>query len=360
MFEYTLAHIYLTKFFIMNTSLLFKLYAIHSPSGNEKKMRRFLKRQVSECGATYTQDVHGNLFITKGTSDTYPCLAAHMDQVQRNHSKDFRVISGSGVCFGYSPKSHEQQGLGADDKNGIFVCLECLKKYDVLKVAFFVGEEAGCIGSSAADLEFFRDCRFIIQPDRKGAHDLITSMFCGEVCSEKFIADIEAERFGYRPAEGSVTDVGELVSRDVGISCLNLSCGYYEAHTDHEFTVLSELDNCLQFVCDIIENVTDTYPFEYVPLSWGTKKSGRYSYYNRYEIDEAYDYDYDEMYDILSRCPDITFEEVMERYCMSFWSYSDSHLRGIYDDCKHMIDADREKEKRKQWWQDDDDLPAIG
>ena len=44
------------------------------------------------------------------------------------------------------------------------------------------------------------------------------------------------------------------------ISCLNLSCGYYNAHTDSEYTVLSELENCLNFVMEICETVTDVYP----------------------------------------------------------------------------------------------------
>ena len=166
----------------MNKELLFQLYAIHSPSGNEKKMRKFLRKQANKCGATSVEtDAYGNLLIVKGESDTYPCLAAHMDQVQNNHSKDFRVVEIEDDVLGWSPKCHSQQGLGADDKNGIFICLELLRKYDIMKVAFFVGEETGCQGSSKVDLEFFKDCRFIIQPDRKGGHDLITSMAVGDV-----------------------------------------------------------------------------------------------------------------------------------------------------------------------------------
>ena len=112
----------------MNKELLYQLYSIHSMSGNEKKMRKFLKRMAKECGASeINQDVFGNLLIVKGESDTYPCMAAHMDQVQRLHSKDFQVIEINGDAFGYSVKNHCQMGLGADDKNGIYICLEMLK-----------------------------------------------------------------------------------------------------------------------------------------------------------------------------------------------------------------------------------------
>ena len=248
----------------MNTELLFQLYSIHSESGNEKRMRRFIRKYIREnCGnVEMVTDSYGNMLCTKGDSKTYPCLASHMDQVQHNHSKDFEVMCNGDRCFGFSWKTMEMQGLGADDKNGIYICLECLKRFDVLKVAFFVGEEVGCQGSKVVDLDFFSDCRFIIEPDRRGSSDLITSMFCGEVCSEDFIKAIGAEAYGYKPERGSITDVGELTEREVGISCLNLSCGYYEAHSDEEYTVLSELQNCLEFVMHIICECREVYPFE--------------------------------------------------------------------------------------------------
>ena len=38
-----------------------------------------------------------------------------------------------------------------------------------------------------------------------------------------------------------MTDVLELKEKGLKVSCLNLSCGYYEPHTDHEFTVKKDL-----------------------------------------------------------------------------------------------------------------------
>lgn len=334
----------------MNKELLFNLYAIHSPSGGEKKMRKFIKRYIAQnCGEVeVVQDALGNLLCTKGVSDTYPCLASHIDQVQHNHSRDFVCIEAQGVVFGYSPKCHEQQGLGADDKNGIYICLECLKKYDVLKVAFFVGEEVGCVGSSDVDLTFFKDCRFIVEPDRKGHADLITSMFCGEVCSPEFITAISGDKFGYREEEGSITDVGELVERGVGISCLNLSCGYYEAHTDREFTVLSELENCHHFVETIIETCSDVFPFEYVD-KWGYYKGyggyfGSYHHYDEEYWNEGfYDEDFDMMTEILRSQPGMTFWEVSTDYCINFYTHDMRELEEIYDDVKAMM---RDEKKR--------------
>lgn len=356
----------------MNTELLFNLYAIHSPSGSEKKMRRFIRKYIaSNCGdVRMDTDKYGNLLCVKGEAETYPCLASHIDQVQKSHSKDFEVVTNGEVCFGYSAKSREQQGLGADDKNGIFICLECLKAYDVLKVAFFVGEETGCVGSDDVDIEFFKDCRFIVEPDRRGGSDLITSMFCGGVCSDDFIKAIGAERFGYTEERGSITDVGTLVERGVGISCLNLSCGYYEAHTDNEFTVLSELENCLVFVMRIIDECTDVYPFEYEGRSYGRSiyPYGSLGYYGgkslgssfgtgRYggnrqlngffeEVEDDYDafYDYycdngyyDEdvctMEGYLKVQPNLEFTDIVNLYVTDFHAYE---LFGM-EDCRSIL-----------------------
>ena len=334
----------------MNKELLFQLYAIHSPSGNEKKMRKFLRKQAYARGAaSVVTDAFGNLLIVKGESDTYPCLAAHMDQVQREHSKDFKVFEHNDVAFAFSANAIEQQGLGADDKNGIFICLECLEAFDAIKIAFFVGEEIGCVGSKQVDLQFFKDCRFIIEPDRMHGSDLITSMFCGEVCSEDFIKAIDYKRYGYKPEHGSITDVGTLVERGVGISCLNLSCGYYNAHTSEEITILSELENCLDFVKDIIATCTDVYPFEHIgwwDYDWYGHRGGKrgkddLSYFDEedyYYSSGMYDEDVDRMQSYLEIYPNLSFESIYSNYLEEFqanWCFSRerdrrSNLEDIY------------------------------
>ncbi len=386
----------------MNTELLFKLYAIHSESGNEKKMRRFIRKYITEnCGnVELVTDPYGNLLCTKGDSKTYPCLASHIDQVQHVHSKDFEVVSNGEVCFGYSHKSREQQGLGADDKNGIFICLECLKTFDVLKVAFFVGEEVGCVGSHAVSLDFFSDCRFIIEPDRRGGSDLITSMFVGKVCSDEFIKAIGAPDYGYSEERGSITDVGTLVDRGVGISCLNLSCGYYCAHTDEEFTVLSELQNCLDFVMHVINDCREVFPFT---VSYGGYDIGRNYGYRNYgygygsygygsyggrtlescltkhqakqavveeEEDEYvdggyYDMDFQLMQSYLESDKNLTFEVIWNNYGYDFYATmlyetedARSILEEIYDDVL-ALEEESPSYSHDEFWNDKEE-PVSG
>ncbi len=68
--------------------LLKKLYQIYSPSGKERAMTKFIWDYVKRIpGVKLETDKIGNLYITKGDAESYPCIAAHLDQVQRLHSK---------------------------------------------------------------------------------------------------------------------------------------------------------------------------------------------------------------------------------------------------------------------------------
>ena len=69
--------------------LLKQLYKIHSPSGNERVMKKFIRKYVRKHipDVKIETDRKGNLYLIKGVAETYPCIVAHLDQVQREHSK---------------------------------------------------------------------------------------------------------------------------------------------------------------------------------------------------------------------------------------------------------------------------------
>lgn len=244
--------------------LLRRLYEIHSPSGAEDEITEFIiewvGNHVPEASVELDED-NLNIYITKGQSDTYPCLVAHTDQVQAEYPDDYKVFTaGDHLLTGYSPEHKRFCGLGADDKNGIWVALRCLEMEPVLKVALFSAEEVGCQGSSQARMEFFDDCRFVLQADRRGASDFITCIGNTQLCTEEFVQAAGIEQYGYHEENGIMTDVLTLADMGLNVSCANMSCGYYEPHTNHEYTVIPDLMNCLELVLHIIHTCTEVYP----------------------------------------------------------------------------------------------------
>ena len=309
--------------------LLKKLYAIHSPSGKEDKMIAFLVSYLKSLpGVELGKDAYGNLYAWKGETESYPCIVAHLDQVQRNHPRDFRAIETRDIIFGYSTKDHSFCGLGADDKNGIIIALESIKKYDYMKVAFFREEETGCHGSSHAEMRFFDDCRYVIQCDRRGNSDLITNIGCTDLCSEKFIQDIDPEHWGYKEGQGLMTDVETLKEKGLSVSAINISCGYYNPHTDEEITVKRDLEKCWRFVQHIIEDCTEIYPHEV----------GENGYFNN---DYLWDLE-DEIYSILQQDPTMTGADLYDMYQTNFPMLSNGDFERIVDEYHLMYGCDDE------------------
>lgn len=311
----------------MNTTLLKKLYEIYSPSGNERQIIGFLCSYISHLSGdiSLSQDSYGNLYVTKGKNDTYPCLVSHIDQVACcHHSMDFKAVETEDIIFGYSPSMKRLENLGADDKNGIFVCLECLKKFDALKIVFFREEEIGCRGSGTAYMPFFNNVRFVIQPDRQGNSDLITSIGSTGLCSEQFIEAVAPWEWEYNETKGLTTDILALKENGLDVCCVNVSCGYYNAHTDEEITVKEDLQKCLQFVEHIIKDCISVYPHPSADL-------------HHFSLLQCEDI----ILKVLDQDPTLTPEELYDMYCMYFTHLTLDDYNRIYKEY-WMMETDME------------------
>jgi putative aminopeptidase FrvX len=237
--------------------LLKQLYTINSRSGNEVAIRQLILEMLRGSEVLVNVDFLGNVYITKGVASPYPCLAAHLDEV---HSPENRLIEEFDGIVSAKNELGELVGLGADDKNGIWIALQLLQELPDLKVAFFVEEERkgdlnGCRGAHVADLSFFSDCKYIIECDRKGRSDFVVEGRGIPLCPPDFIPGTILEKFGYEPVQGGRTDVVELKMRGLDIPVCNLSCGYYNAHQCDEYTNLYDLQNALSFVREVLMTI---------------------------------------------------------------------------------------------------------
>lgn len=246
----------------LNSPLLHSLLSIESESGDCTAMSDFLTAYCQGQGLTVTQDDMGNLYVTKGEADDYPCAVAHLDTVH--------AITGDGITpvyigdnvTGINPVTMEQTGIGGDDKCGIYAALHCLAHLPACKAAFFVDEEIGCIGSGAADMSFFKNCRFVLQADRRGNGDFVTDI-SGPLSSSRFQRDVAPllAAHGFKASRGAMSDVMALRDGGVGIACANISAGYHNPHQDCEFINLPDLLKTCGLMLDICRTLCRVYRF---------------------------------------------------------------------------------------------------
>jgi len=232
--------------------MLKETLAVQSHTYQTEKMQAFILLHCFSKGYDYTVD-DGNIYITKGNAKRYPCIVAHTDTVHKL-VEDLTVLEVAGKLIGYNSVRMEQTGIGGDDKVGIYIALACLDHFDTLKVAFFRDEEHGCLGSYEADMGFFTDCNFVLQCDRQGNADFITSASGTKLSGKGFQNAVLPiiSQYGYSFKSGMMTDVMALKENGLNCVCANISCGYYRPHCDDEFVVIADVQNCLDMVKEII------------------------------------------------------------------------------------------------------------
>ena len=207
---------------------LINLCYVQSHSRNEKYMVLYLDRVLEKLNLPYTIDNVGNIIVIKGTAKTYPCIVSHMDTVH-SFVKDYRICIDESKRSIFAFNNDKPTGIGGDDKCGILSCLYFLNVLPAVKVVFFTQEESGCVGSSKIDKSFFDDCRYIIQLDRRGSKDFIDTKDGQKCISHNLSSEIGSikKEFKFKSAVGSITDSINLWSDGIGISCMNISSGYY-------------------------------------------------------------------------------------------------------------------------------------
>lgn len=262
----------------MNKELLKEVLSIPSYSGRELKLVKYICEFLKKNNIPYEVDEMLNIYCTKGETETYPCVVAHTDTVHNNTYIDVRTElkeNSKGVLKeaykGYN-KIGQPTGIGGDDKAGVFACLTLLTELPVLKAAFFVSEEIGCIGSLEADPEFFKNVGYAIQFDAPFDW-MVTEISSGVPLfnrdSEFFnkinsvLVENTAPRFGSHP----YTDVYAL-KKLFDFSCLNISIGYYDYHTPDEYVVLEDVENGIKIGREMIASLGyKKYEKKHIPVT---------------------------------------------------------------------------------------------
>jgi hypothetical protein len=247
-----------------NIDLLKILISYQSPSFSDQLdefiywLIGYVSDNYSDC-IIETDDI-GNIYITKGSSEIFPCIVAHTDINQQYHPK-VCLKEHDDILFGWDYANHCQVGPGFDDKIGILIALQALEHFDNLKVFFPINEEVGYVGSRNACMEWFNDVGYCIQPDRNSYNnDFITYTNGVDVCSEEFVnvCSYLLTKYSYKTNKGLGTDIGELKIDGLDCSAVNISCGYFNEHSNKEVCSISALHNCLNLIIEMISYLGET------------------------------------------------------------------------------------------------------
>lgn len=214
-------------------------------------------------------------------------LTAHMDTVHKVPVINFYEY------FDEEKQRHiisSPQGIGGDDRCGIYMILEIIKTHKC-SVLFCEDEESGGIGSGKfCKTEFINelsDLKYLIELDRANENDAVF-YDCDNNDFTKFIED----NTGYKEATGSFSDISNL-SPACKVASVNFSCGYYNAHTTSEYVIVEEMLNTIETVKKLLD--VECEQFEYIEKIWNYRYN--YGYYSRryagyYDYDDDFDYGY--------------------------------------------------------------------
>ena len=211
-----------------------------------KTMNTYLKRFYNKV--TYTKDyvyAIGDIPIT---------LVAHVDTVFKERPEDVFYDRVENVLW--SP-----QGLGADDRAGVFAIINIVKSGLRPHIIFTTGEEMGGLGARVLtyiEPKPFAEMKYIIQLDRRGKDDCIFY----ECDNVKFIEYIKS--FGFHEEYGSFSDISELCPT-WKIAGVNLSIGYENEHSLIEILYIDYFLSTIEKVKKMLKDINNINSFEYIP-----------------------------------------------------------------------------------------------
>ncbi|MEN8835917.1 MAG: hypothetical protein ABF265_07810 [Polaribacter sp.] len=275
--------------------------------------------------------------MTKGKAELYPTMVCHIDTVHEINN-NIEIVQIDDVLLAIDTMTMERYGIGGDDKVGVYITLQMLKHFDNFKAVFYLDEEVGCLGSSQSLFSFFDDSTIVLECDRRGYNDFVTSISGTKLSDDVLHQDIDniLTKYNRDKVNGGITDVGEIAEKNA-VQVANMSCGYYDPHSDNEYIVISEVESTKQMCIEIFK-ATNHKRYE-IPLDDRAKYSQSFNYNNSYyweKYDAINDYsikDEDDIanseakYQIGEQCEFCTKEELWyddyenRNYCMNCQCY---------------------------------------
>ena len=228
-------------------------------------------------------------------------VTAHMDTVHTVQCKRYSIYKYKG-----KHRIQSKSGIGGDDRCGIWMIVRMILDGYRPSILFCEDEEVGGVGSDkfckTDYLKDLMDMKYIIELDRANAKDAVFYN-----CDNKEFTKYIEDNTGYIEEWGSFSDISTLCP-ECGVAGVNLSCGYYKAHTTQEYVIFEEMENTLRVVEKLLR--LECEQFDYIPAKHKTRGFFTESWYTGY---------YDSLYGNKSFSREITGMEIL---------YQEYQLRG--------------------------------
>ena len=215
---------------------------------SQKKLKAMLESELlQQRGQERIRSRDGFLY----SPGSHPVLLiAHLDTVHKQRPTMFfidksRTPDGDLWCA---------EGIGGDDRYGVFIIMELLRELDC-HVLFTEDEEIGGRGAvKFCESGLHPDVQFMVEFDRQGKDNAV---FYG--CDNPdFTAFVE--QYGFKQNEGTFSDIS-IIAPALGIAAVNLSSGYYCAHSRQEYIRVADVKSIIDRASRLISNVKTRYGY---------------------------------------------------------------------------------------------------
>lgn len=223
---------------------------------SQETLKAYLAKLLSGKGYTCLNE-EGFLYAIPRKNPISVLMVAHLDTVHKEPVKEIhkqKLVDGNTHVF--SP-----QGIGGDDRCGVWAIMKLVQKGDRPYILFCEDEEIGNVG--ARKFKHKPPVKYMVELDRRGNKDAV--FYSND--NREFIKWI-TEQTGFEEEHGSCSDISTLMPA-TGIAGVNLSCGYYNAHTKDEYIVLEELDNTIEVCHKLLAQKSEQWKYEEKKYSFG-------------------------------------------------------------------------------------------
>lgn len=236
---------------------------------------------------TFLKSRYNKVIVTKdyiyAIGDIPIALVAHLDTVFVDPVENLYYDERKNVLW--SP-----EGLGADDRAGVFLILQIIKSGLRPSVIFTTDEEKGGLGAIQFAIDIPKpatDIKYLIELDRQGTNDCVF-YDCDNLAFSEYV-----ESFGFVETFGSFSDIS-MICPQWGIAGVNLSVGYFNEHSVSETLHVNALLSTLKKVMTMLKE-TNIPNFKYIPTKYSYK-----SWFSKGS--DWYKNNYDEMTVVCKKC----------------------------------------------------------